>query len=57
MHKWYIKANRFGAYRAEFCYKGEWVFRTPNFASKRSAINAIESAKLNMPGAPVVDKT
>lgn len=56
-HRFEIRKNKSGEFVAYFCYNSETIFWTEGYASKASAINAVESIKKNGPGAETVDKT
>jgi uncharacterized protein YegP (UPF0339 family) len=56
-HKFVIKKDKAGEFRANFVYNGEIIFATEGYSSKSSATNAIESIKKNGPGAPTDDQT
>lgn len=56
-HKFFIRKDKAGEYRASFEYNGEKIFWTEGYASKSSAQNAIDSIKKNGPGADVVDES
>lgn len=50
-HYFEIKQNKAGEYVVYFKYNSETMFWTEGYASKASAVNAIESIKKNGPGA------
>jgi uncharacterized protein YegP (UPF0339 family) len=54
-HKFVIKKTDGGQYRAYFMYNSESIFWTETYASRSSAVNAIDSIKKNGPSAPVED--
>ncbi len=56
-HTYEIYKDKAGEYRARFKYNSETIFSTEGFASRQSALNAIESMKKNAPSAPVYDTT
>ena len=56
-HRFEVRKNKGGEFVAYFCYNSETIVWTEGYASKASAINAIESIKKNGPGAETVDKT
>lgn len=56
-HKFIIKKDAKGEYRAYFSYNAETIFWTEGYSSKASAQNAIDSIKSNGPGAPVDDQS
>ena len=56
-HKFEIYKNKAGEFRVRFKYNSEVMFATEGYASKASAVNAIESMKKNGPGAPTEDTT
>ena len=56
-HKFFIRKDKAGEYRASFEYNGEKIFWTEGYSSKSSAQNAIDSIKKNGPGAEVVDES
>ncbi len=55
-HKFTIKKDKKGEFRAYFKYNSEIIFWTEGYTSKASAVNAIESIKKNGPGAPTEDE-
>ncbi len=55
-HKFTIKKDKKGEFRAYFKYNSETIFWTEGYTSKASAVNAIESIKKNGPGAPTEDE-
>lgn len=48
-HKFEIYKDKAGEYRVRFKYNSEVMFATEGYASKASAMNAIESIKKNGP--------
>lgn len=52
-HKFEIYKDKAGEFRVRFKYNSETMFSTEGYASKASALNAIESIKKNGPAAPV----
>lgn len=56
-HKFFIRKDKAGEYRASFEYNGEKIFWTEGYSSKASAQNAIDSIKKNGPGADTVDES
>jgi uncharacterized protein YegP (UPF0339 family) len=56
-HKFEIYKDKAGEYRVRFKYNSETMFSTEGYASKASAVNAIESIKKNGPGAPTEDNS
>ncbi|MCJ8191708.1 YegP family protein [Sphingomicrobium aestuariivivum] len=56
-HKFYIRKDKAGEFRASFEYNGEKIFWTEGYSSKASAKNAIESVLKNGPSAEVVDES
>jgi uncharacterized protein YegP (UPF0339 family) len=56
-HKFEIYKDKAGEFRVRFKYNSETMFSTEGYASKASAINAIESMKKNGPGAEIDDTT
>lgn len=52
-----IYKDSVGEYRVRYKYGSEVMFSTEGYASKASAINAIESMRKNGPGAPIYDST
>ncbi len=55
-HKFVIEKNKKGEFVAKFKYNSELIFWTEGYASKASAVNAIESIKKNGPGAPTEEE-
>ncbi|WP_310498253.1 DUF1508 domain-containing protein [Sandarakinorhabdus sp.] len=51
-HKFEVYKDKAGEYRVRFMYNSEVMFSTQGYASKSSAISAIESIKKNGPDAP-----
>ena len=51
-HKFTIKQDAKGEYRAYFKYNGESIFWTEGYSSKAGAVNAIESVKKQRPRRP-----
>jgi uncharacterized protein len=56
-HKFEIYKDKAGEFRVRFKYNSETMFSTEGYASKASAVNAIESMKKNGPGAAIEDMT
>jgi len=56
-HKFEIHKDKAGEFRVRFKYNAETIFSTEGYASKASALNAIESIKKNGPAAEVEDST
>jgi uncharacterized protein YegP (UPF0339 family) len=56
-HKFEIYKDKAGEFRVRFKYNSEVMFSTEGYASKASAVNAIESIKKNGPGAPTEDNS
>lgn len=56
-HTFEIYRDSAGDYRVRYKYGSEVMFATEAYASKASALNAIESMRKNGPGAPVDDLT
>jgi uncharacterized protein len=56
-HKFEIYKDNAGEYRVRFKYNSEVMFSTQGYASKASAVNAIESMKKNGPGAEIEDNS
>ena len=56
-HKFYIRKDKAGEYRASFEYNGEKIFFTEGYSNKAGAQNAIDSVKKNGPGADTVDES
>ena len=56
-HKFEIYKDKAGEFRVRFKYNSETMFATEGYASKASAVSAIESMKKNGPGADIDDKT
>jgi uncharacterized protein len=56
-HTFEITKDKKGEFRVRFKYNSEIMFATEGYASKASAINAIESIKKNGPGAEVEDNS
>jgi hypothetical protein len=54
-HKFEIYKDKAGEYRVRFMYNSEVMFSTQGYATKASAVNAIESIKKNGPGAPTTE--
>jgi uncharacterized protein YegP (UPF0339 family) len=52
-HRFTIKQDAKGEYRAYFKYNSETIFWTEGYSSRANAVNAIESIKKNGPGAPI----
>jgi len=56
-HKFEVYKDKAGEFRVRFKYNAETLFATEGYASKASALNAIESIKKNGPAAEVEDST
>lgn len=56
-HKFEIYKDKSGEFRVRFKYNTETMFATEGYASKASALNAIESFKKNGLNAPVEDNS
>jgi uncharacterized protein len=56
-HKFEIYKDKADEYRVRFKYNSEVMFSTQGYASKASAVNAIESIKKNGPGAEIEDNS
>ena len=56
-HKFEIYKDKAGEFRVRFKYNSEIMFSTEGYATKASAVNAIESIKKNGPGAPTEDNS
>ncbi|HWK42956.1 MAG TPA: YegP family protein [Croceibacterium sp.] len=56
-HKFEIYRDKAGEYRVRFKYNSEVMFSTEGYASKASAVNAIESIKKNGPDAETEDNS
>ena len=56
-HKFEVYKDKAGEFRVRFEYNSETMFATEGYASKASAINAIESMKKNGPAAAIDDMT
>jgi uncharacterized protein YegP (UPF0339 family) len=56
-HSFEIYKDKSGEFRVRFKYNSEVMFSTQGYASKSSAVNAIESIKKNGPGAPTEDNS
>jgi uncharacterized protein YegP (UPF0339 family) len=56
-HKFEIYKDKAGQFRVRFKYNSEIMFSTEGYASKASALNAIESIKKNGPDAPTEDNS
>ncbi len=54
-HKFEVYKDKKGEFRVRFKYNAEIMFSTEGYASKASAMNAIESIKKNGPDAPTDD--
>jgi uncharacterized protein len=54
-HHFEIKKNKAGEFVAYFKYNSETMFWTEGYASRASAVNAIESIKKNGPSADTKD--
>ncbi len=56
-HKFHIRKDAKGEYRASFRYNAEVIFWTEGYSSKSGAKNAIDSIKQNGPNAETIDET
>jgi uncharacterized protein YegP (UPF0339 family) len=56
-HKFEIYKDKAGEFRVRFKYNSETMFSTEGYASKASAVSAIESIKKNGPDAPTEDNS
>ena len=56
-HKFEIYKDKSGEFRVRFKYNSETMFSTEGYASKASAVKAIESIKKNGPSAEIDDTT
>ena len=56
-HSFEVYKDKADEFRVRFKYNSEVMFSTQGYASKASAMNAIESIKKNGPGAPTEDNT
>lgn len=56
-HKFEIHKDKKGEFRVRFKYNAETIFQTEGYASKSSALNAIESIKKNGPAAEIEDNS
>jgi uncharacterized protein len=56
-HKFEIYKDKADEYRVRFKYNSEVMFSTQGYATKASAVNAIESIKKNGPGAEIEDNS
>ena len=56
-HKFEVYKDKAGEFRVRFKHNSETMFSTEGYASKASAMNAIESMKKNGPDAPIDDTT
>ena len=56
-HKFEIYKDKAGEFRVRFKFNSEIMFSTEGYATKVSAVNAIESIKKNGPGAPTEDNS
>ena len=56
-HRFEIHKDKAGEFRVRFKYNSETIFSTEGYASKASALNAIESIKKNGPDAPTEDNS
>ena len=56
-HKFEIYKDKAGEFRVRFKYNSEIMFSTDGYATKASAVNAIESIKKNGPDAPTEDNS
>jgi uncharacterized protein YegP (UPF0339 family) len=56
-HSFEIYKDKADEYRVRFKYNSEVMFSTQGYATKASALNAIESIKKNGPDAPTEDNS
>jgi uncharacterized protein YegP (UPF0339 family) len=56
-HKFEIYKDKAGEFRVRFKFNSETMFSTEGYATKASAVNAIESIKKNGPEAPTEDNS
>ena len=56
-HTFEIHKDKAGEFRVRFKYNSETMFSTEGYASKASAVNAIESIKKNGPAALTEDNS
>ena len=56
-HKFEIYKDKAGEFRVRFKFNSEIMFSTEGYATKSSAVNAIESIKKNGPAAPTEDNS
>lgn len=56
-HKFEIHRDKKGEFRVRFKYNSEVMFASEGYASKSSAMSAIESFKKNGPGASIEDNS
>lgn len=56
-HKFEIHKDKKGEFRVRFKYNSEVMFSSEGYASKSSAMSAIESLKKNGPGAQIEDNS
>lgn len=56
-HTFEVYKDKADEFRVRFKYNSEVMFSTQGYASKASAMNAIESIKKNGPGAAVEDNS
>jgi uncharacterized protein YegP (UPF0339 family) len=56
-HSFEIYKDKADEYRVRFKYNSEVMFSTQGYATKASALNAIESIKKNGPDAPIEDNS
>ena len=56
-HKFVVSKDKRGEFRVNFKFNAETMFSTEGYASKASAMSAIESMKENGPAAEIDDTT
>lgn len=56
-HKFVVSKDKRGEFRVNFKFNAETMFSTEGYASKASAMIAIESMKKNGPAAEIDDTT
>ena len=56
-HKFEIHKDKKGEFRVRFKYNSETMLASEGYASKSSAMNAIESVRKNAPGATLEDNS
>jgi uncharacterized protein YegP (UPF0339 family) len=56
-HKFEVHKDKKGEFRVRFKYNSEVMFSSEGYASKSSAMSAIESFKKNGPGAEIEDNS